>query len=165
MVVILSVAMMVATACGVVSIVLIMAGRTVWNLWNTLLALVLNIGIDLALVPTLGIVGAAIGWAVALLAANLVPLAQVWRSERLHPFGAGTLTSMVLSGLCFWAVPFGVSSTLGAGAWELLLAVGLGTAAYVVAVWRFRELMQLDALRAIGRPGRRTESAIAGGSV
>ncbi|WP_433021595.1 lipopolysaccharide biosynthesis protein [Kribbella sp. CA-294648] len=164
-VVILSVAMMVATACGVVSIVLIMAGKTVWNLWNTLLALVLNIGIDLALVPTLGIVGAAIGWAVALLAANLVPLAQVWRSERLHPFGAGTLTSMVLSGLCFWAVPFTVGATLGVGGWQLLLAGGIGTAAYGVAVWRFRDVMQLDALRAIGRPGRRTESAIAGGSV
>lgn len=163
-VVILSVAMLVATACGVVSIVLIMAGRTVWNLWNTLVALVLNIGLDLVLVPSFGIAGAAIGWAVALLAANLLPLVQVWSSEQLHPFGAGTWVSIGLSGVCFWVVPFAVRSALGVGAWELLLAASIGTAVYAVAVWRFREVMQLDALRAIGRLSRRAEPTIAGGT-
>jgi O-antigen/teichoic acid export membrane protein len=150
-VLILSLAMTVATACGVVSIVLIMAGKTVWNLWNTLLALVLNVGLDLLLVPSLGIVGAAIGWAVALLAANLVPLVQIWRTEHLQPFGAATLVSMALSALCFWGVPLAVRAAAGAGAWQFFLAGVLGTAAYLAGVVRFRQVLEVDALRSIGR--------------
>jgi O-antigen/teichoic acid export membrane protein len=150
-VLILSLAMTVATACGVVSIVLIMAGKTVWNLWNTLLALVLNVGLDLLLVPSQGIVGAAIGWAVALLAANLVPLVQIWRTEHLQPFGAATLVSMALSASCFWGIPLAVRGAAGAGAWQFFLAGALGTAAYLAGVVRFRQVLQVDALRSIGR--------------
>jgi O-antigen/teichoic acid export membrane protein len=165
-VLILSLAMTVATACGVVSVVLIMAGRTVWNLWNTLLALGLNVGLDLLLVPSLGIVGAAIGWAVALLAANLVPLVQIWRTEHLQPFGAATLVSMALSALCFWGIPLAVRGVAGVGAWQFFVAGALGTAAYLAGVVRFRQVLQLDALRSIGRlRGGRTGTTLTGEAV
>ena len=61
-VVILSLSMLLASACGVVDSVIIMAGRTSWNLATTLLALAVNVGVDLWLIPEHGIVGAAIGW-------------------------------------------------------------------------------------------------------
>ena len=41
--VILSLSMLVATGCGMVDMVLIMAGRTSWNLGNALLALAVNL--------------------------------------------------------------------------------------------------------------------------
>ena len=51
-VVILSLSMLLASACGVVDSVIIMAGRTSWNLATTLLALAVNVGVDLWLIPS-----------------------------------------------------------------------------------------------------------------
>ncbi len=76
-VVVLAAAMLVATGCGMVDIVLSMAGRTAWNLGNVLVALGLTISLDLALIPRLGALGAAIGLAAAVVANNVLPLAQV----------------------------------------------------------------------------------------
>ena len=60
---VLAAAMLVATGCGMVDMVLTMAGRTSWNLGNVLLALGVNVGLDLLLIPEHGVLGAAIGLA------------------------------------------------------------------------------------------------------
>ena len=82
-VVTLSLAMLVATGCGLVDTVLLMAGRATWNLATTALALAVNVGVDLLLIPRYGVIGAAFGWAAAILVANLVPLAVLHGSLRL----------------------------------------------------------------------------------
>ena len=96
-VVILCSVMLVATACGQVDSVLMMAGKSSWNMANAVAALTIDVVVDLILLPRIGITGAAIGWAAAILVNNLVPLSQVWWSTRLHPFGRGTLTAMLLT--------------------------------------------------------------------
>lgn len=103
-VVILCSAMLVATACGQVDSVLMMAGKSSWNMGNAVLALTVDVVVDLILLPRIGITGAAIGWAAAILTNNLVPLAQVWGSTRLHPFGRGTLTGVLLTTAAVLAV-------------------------------------------------------------
>jgi peptide/nickel transport system permease protein len=55
--------------------------------------------------PLFYAVGAAVGWAVGILAANLLPLWQVFDSLRLHPFGTETLYAMALNAACFTALP------------------------------------------------------------
>ncbi len=60
-------AMLVATACGMVDMVLTMAGRSLWNLTNVLVAFGVNLGVDLVLIPHIGLIGAAIGWACGIL--------------------------------------------------------------------------------------------------
>ena len=86
---ILALTMLVATACGPVDVVLLMAGKSSWNLGNTVIALVINVGLSLLLIPRLGITGAAIAWAASILTNNLLPLAQSWRYLHLHPVGRG----------------------------------------------------------------------------
>ena len=55
-----------------------MAGKSSWNMGNAVLALVVDSSDSTCcLLPHIGILGAAIGWAVAILVANLVPLAQL----------------------------------------------------------------------------------------
>ena len=61
--IILGLTMLVATACGQVDMVLITTGRSSWSLANGLMAVVVNVGLDLLLIPRYGITGAAIGWA------------------------------------------------------------------------------------------------------
>jgi O-antigen/teichoic acid export membrane protein len=100
---ILAGAMLVATACGMVDMVLAMGGRTWHNLANVGLALCAMLAVDALLVPSYGALGAAIGLAAAVLTNNLVPLAQVRHGLGLHPFGRATLTAMALAGGCFGA--------------------------------------------------------------
>lgn len=152
-VVIMGLSMLVASGCGVVDIVLIMTGRTMANLGNTVLALGLNLALDLLLVPVLGILGAAIGWAVALLAANLVPLAQVHQGARMHPFGTGTLSGMALAAISYGVVPAGIRLCWPANdsVGSFLIAGLSGTVVFCLGAWRLRGTLELASLAAVRR--------------
>ncbi|SDX86497.1 Membrane protein involved in the export of O-antigen and teichoic acid [Modestobacter sp. DSM 44400] len=151
-VVVLALAMVVATGCGMVDMLLTMGGRTSWNLGNTLLALTVNIGLNLWLIPQLGILGAALAWAAAILVNNLVPLAQVGLVLGLHPFSAATARAALVTVTCFGAVPAGVLM-LGLTSWAALaVSVAAGTALYAGALWWSRDVLQLGLLSAVRRP-------------
>lgn len=127
---ILATVMLVATGCGAVDSVITMAGRTTWNLGTTLLALTVNVAVDVALIPSHGIVGAAIGWAASIVAANLVPLVLVRTSLRLDPFGRGTVEVMVAAAFCFVLLPLVLGATIGNGQVGRLIGAGVGLALY-----------------------------------
>ncbi len=157
-VVILSLTMLVATGCGMVDMVLIMAGRTSWNLANVLVAFTVNLVLDVLLIPAYGITGAAIGWSAAILCANLLPLAQVRFALKHHPFGRATLTAMALSTLCFLVLPAEVLLIAGTSTWALLAAFVAGGLTWLVTVWLTRDVLDLTSLvaglrRSPTRPG------------
>ncbi|WP_433374695.1 MATE family efflux transporter [Actinoplanes sp. CA-142083] len=143
-VVVLASAMLVATGCGMVDMVLAMAGRTSWNLVNVLIALAVTIGLDVLLIPRFGALGAAIGLACAMVANNVLPLVQVGRAVGLHPFGKGTRAAALLSIACFGALP------LAGGPVGLAISVP----AFLAGVWLLRGPLALDAFTF--RPRRRT---------
>ncbi len=153
-VLVLCLTMLVATTCGPVDSILLMAGRSSWSLYNTAAALAVNVGLDLVLIPRLGINGAALGWTAGILVANLVPLAQVHRSLGMHPFGDATLRVMVLAGLCFGVLPLLVRLALGATVPGLLVASVVATAAYAGLLLHSRRALELDALTAALRRPR-----------
>lgn len=80
--------MLVASGIGAVDVVLLMGGKSIWNLANTVASLTLNLVLNLLLIPRLGITGAAIAWSVSILVNNLAPLTHVWAFLWLHPFGS-----------------------------------------------------------------------------
>ena len=155
----LAASMLVATGCGMVDIVLTMAGRTAWNLANVVLAFGVNLGLDLWLVPRHGIWGAAIGWAAAILCANLVPLAQVHGFLRLDPFGRATLTAMGLAVLCFAVVPVLVRATSGVGPGAAVAGAVVAGPAYLAVAWRLRGLLRLR----LSRPRLTTRNLVTAG--
>lgn len=150
---ILSVAMLVGSGCGMVDMVLTMAGRSVWNLMNVILAFAVNLGVDLVLIPRIGITGAAIGWAAGILVANLVPLTQVGLSLKLHPFGRGTLTAMACAATSYGLVPLATRSLLPVTSFATLgLTLALSTAIYVGFILRWRGPLQIaDLIDAVRR--------------
>jgi O-antigen/teichoic acid export membrane protein len=149
--VLLSLAMLVATGCGMVDMVLNMAGRTTWTLANTTLALVLMVGLDLLLIPELGILGAAIGWSVSRTVANLVPLALLGLALRIHPFGRPFAAAVGCAVTCFAVLPV-LGRVVWGPTWTGVLVSGvLATVCYLVAVWRLRGPLELFALAAIRR--------------
>jgi O-antigen/teichoic acid export membrane protein len=141
-VVVLAGAMLVATACGMVDMVLAMGGRTWQNLFNVALALVAMLGVDALLVPRHGALGAAIGLAAAVLANNLVPLAQVRHGLGLHPFGRATLAAMALSSVCFAVPPLLLHFTKPGLALSIAVSV-IGLAGYLFAIFGVSSLRSM----------------------
>ncbi len=155
---VLCLCMLAATGVGLVDIVLIMAGRTTWNLFNTVAALVLNVTIDLLLLPHIGLVGAAIGWGAAILMTNLLPLAQIHHLMGLHPFGRSVLTAAAASVAAFAVIPAAARLVLGGGIGPLAVGAVVGLGCYLLLLHRFRDTLQLHLL--LGRLVKgRTRSA------
>jgi len=153
--VILGAAMLLATACGQVDMVLIASGRSSWSLMNGLFAVAANVGLDLLLIPGYGIAGAAIGWAVAIALTNVVPLIQLAAVSRVHPFGRSTLAAVLLPVVCMAAVPLAVRAVAGPGAAAAVAGIVIGSALLVAGSWRFRETLHLSELPGVAALGRR----------
>jgi O-antigen/teichoic acid export membrane protein len=148
--IILGLTMLLAAACGQVDTVLITTGRSGWSLANGLSAVVVNVVLDVSLIPRYGITGAAIGWSAAIVVSNLTPLAQLARAYRLHPFGRGALTAASLATLSFAVLPLAARGLLGTGAAVSAGAVGAGCCLQVAGLWWFRDSLQLAALPGLG---------------
>ncbi|GIH99092.1 lipopolysaccharide biosynthesis protein [Planobispora takensis] len=88
---VLAATMMVATACGMADVALTAAGHTRAGLVNLLTAVAVTVALDVALIPSLGTLGAALGWSGGVLTKNLLPLWRLHRRYGLRPFGRHTL--------------------------------------------------------------------------
>ncbi len=154
-VVVLSAAMLVAVASGSVDTVVLMSGRSWLSLGNTVAALVVNVGLNLFLIPRWGVLGAGVAWAVAIVVRNALPLIQVRRSMGMSPVGPPAIRMAVVSLACFAVVP-GALALVGVSQWLVLAALLVGGLVYVYLLWRSRRLLQLDdMLSAMRRKGKR----------
>ncbi len=135
--------MLVASACGLVDMVLLMLGRSWLSTINVLLALVLNIVLNLALAPTFGMIGSAVAWVVAILTTNLLPL---WQTSRvgLHP-GGEPLATVTSIGAVTILLPLVVARALfGTGLTTFAIAYSIALAAYCLALYWARRKVLLD---------------------
>jgi O-antigen/teichoic acid export membrane protein len=135
--VILSLAMLVSIATGPVDWVLLMAGKSSWNLANVAGALVINVVLNLLLIPRLGMEGAAIAWAASLLVNNVVPALQVWLLLDLAPFGSNFMLAAVGSTVCFGLFGLAGRLVLGASIHSAVVSLGLGGLVYLLFLRRF----------------------------
>ena len=153
---ILAISTMIGSAAGPVDMLLLMAGKSTWSLWNTGITLTVNIVLNLILIPRYGIVGAAVSWSISRLVANALPLAQVASYLRLHPFGKGTLLAATGASAIY--------GTLGLATWLIddqhlgwfFAYLFIATALYAVFLRRFRHELELpmawQSFRRRGRP-------------
>jgi O-antigen/teichoic acid export membrane protein len=144
--VILAIGMLVNVATGPAMTILLMAGKASSNLITSAGSLAINTALNVALIPTLGITGAAIAWCVSIVFQNLFPLWQILHTLHLHPVGPGVLASggcaLLIYGLAggfieavFMPAPLGVA----------VITVAL-TGVYLAFLWHFRRLLAVDAL-------------------
>jgi O-antigen/teichoic acid export membrane protein len=148
---IISLAMLVGVSTGNVSVVLLMAGKSIWNLANTVLGLIVNVMLNLVLIPRYGIVGAAAAWAITIGFNNLVPLTQVGLLLGLNPFGRGFGLVALFAVLCYGlggiAVRLTVPMTLG----NLIIFGFVASALYALLLLRFGETLHLSVIRELLR--------------
>lgn len=103
---ILLIAMAIATAAGTAQSVLLMGGRSMWQLYDKTGALALNIVLNLILVPVWGIEGAAVAWATTLIVDTLVVVFQVQVlmhvRARVAPIAWASVLAIVVAGGGAW---------------------------------------------------------------
>jgi O-antigen/teichoic acid export membrane protein len=151
-VLILALSTLVGAAAGPVDIVLLMTGRSTWSMWNTAVSLGINIGLNFLLIPRLGIIGAAVAWAVARVVGNVLPLIQVSRSSGFHPFGRELGYAVTGSLIAFGALAWIVRIALGPSTVGLAVACAVGLAAYAWFLFRYRRQLALPAALGNFRP-------------
>lgn len=143
---VLGACMLVATAVGTVDMVLLMGGKSSWNLFNTVVALSSNIALNLVLIPRWGGTGAAVAWASSILFTNLAPLAQVWRFLGMHPFGRGFFRAGFAALATYGLLGVVLRFTLGTSIPVFLAYHALAGAAYLLLLVRFRHDLELPVL-------------------
>jgi O-antigen/teichoic acid export membrane protein len=142
-VVLLSLAMLVATACGPVDLMLIMAGRTAANLANTIASLTVFLIADLTLIPRYGASGAAIGWSLAIATNNVLPLLQVRHHLGCWPLRRPAVLTAGAAVTCFAAIPLIAQGIAGTTWSSFVVAAVIGTLAYLAALRWLREPLRL----------------------
>jgi hypothetical protein len=118
---------------------------------NAIVALTVNVGVDLVLIPRMGLLGAAIGWAAAIVVKNLLPLVQVWRVMGLHPFGAGTGVAVAVSLLSFGLLPLAGKLLFGPSLPAMAATSAIGALCFVAGCWTQREVLGLETLATLRR--------------
>ncbi len=152
--VLLALAMLFSTACGMVEMVLAMAGKTLWNMLNMIVALTVQLGVDIWLIPSHGVMGAAIGWSAAIVIRNVLALVQVVIAIGLHPLGRVTALAGGLA-VVTCLLPLGLARLLLDNSLTgLLVGLVCSGVLYSIGLWRLRGPLQLNALVAVRRRGR-----------
>jgi O-antigen/teichoic acid export membrane protein len=129
-----------------VTLVLLMGGRSKWNLINIALGLVATVGLGFLLIPRYGVVGAAIAWAATILIENGAATLQVALFMKMKPFGAGYFYVALAAVACF-LLPGVVTRLVGIpGPAALALTIVAGGAVYLAVLHRFRARLRLDLL-------------------
>lgn len=143
---ILSCSMLVLMAAGNVQTVLLMGGRSSWTLANKVVALIVNIALNLLLVPPFGIVGAAVAWGASITIDTAAASFQVHRylGLRLRPRRLAVPGLWAL--VCFGAGGLLIRLLFGASPATFALYVLVACLGYGIALWRARSSLHADLL-------------------
>lgn len=136
---ILCVAMLFATSMGPLDMLLLMAGRSSLSLINTVTALAVDVVGCLLLVPVLGIAGAAIAWAAAIVVRNVMCFVQVRRTLGISPVSRQTayMTGGIV--VIFLTFPFLWFTLLPETLLLDVAAIAISAVGYSAFLWWRRE--------------------------
>ncbi|MBV9253813.1 MAG: oligosaccharide flippase family protein [Actinobacteria bacterium] len=100
---VLALGKLVDSATGPCGLMLNMSGRPVLSLVDNVGALVINVVLNLMLIPHFGITGSAYAWAISLTLVNVVRVVQVGFVLDMYPFDFGEAKAFVAGGIALLA--------------------------------------------------------------
>jgi O-antigen/teichoic acid export membrane protein len=162
---ILSLSLLLSTAAGPILVVLLMAGKSTWNLANASVSVTLNVVLNLILIPRMGITGAAVAWMVSITVANIAGMLEAAFLLKLRPLGRGPLLVAAGSTLIFGVLGLATRLLFGPHLIPFLAFGVLSTALYLAFIWRFRDTLHLMELRDALKVRQRRMAARAAGVV
>ncbi|WP_254545798.1 oligosaccharide flippase family protein [Halomarina pelagica] len=144
--VILSVSQSMAAVVGPAGYLLSMTGHERVELLNTVSACLINIALNLALVPASGIVGAAIATGISLTLLNILRAVEVWYFFRIIPYSVNYWKGfMAISGSTALMTVINVLE-LPLSTLELLPLVSIGSLLLFFILYRFLGMDTSDAI-------------------
>ena len=99
--VLLGTAQLVNSALGSSGFLIMMSGKSRINLINNIFTALLNIGLNVLLIPAYGILGAALSFLASVIVVNLVMVVEVYALFRIHPFRTDMYKSPLAGGISF----------------------------------------------------------------
>jgi O-antigen/teichoic acid export membrane protein len=143
----LSVAMLFVMATGNNQTVLLMSGRSLWQMANKLLALIVNIALNLALVPRWGMEGAALAWSATVTVDAAAVLLQVRFAVGVRASMAGVWPALTAALVAFVPIGLFIRWYTEPSVWLCCMGVGGSTILLGLIVWRARHLLEMEPLR------------------
>lgn len=145
---VLCLAMLGVVATGNANTVLNMAGKSHWAAVNTGVATAVMLGLDLLLVPGLGMVGAAIGWGAALLTDAALGTLELRRGLGIRFWDGRATAAAAIAVVAFGGTAVLVRQALGTSLPAAAAGVVAASAVYAGTVWVRRRALGLDAFAA-----------------
>ncbi len=134
-VLLMALGMMFAVATGPCDTLLLMSGRSALSLGNSLLALALDIILCFILIPRMGITGAALAWAIAVISRALLATLQVQFTMSILSFGKAALVAAAANLLCF-GLPIAVTGLfVDLNVLTLLVVLAFCFPLYALVLW------------------------------
>lgn len=109
-----------------------MTGRHMLEFYNMAVGLVVNVALNLVLIPRLGMAGAALATLISVLVSNALRVGLVYRVHGFFPIGRG-----IVSPITIGAVSVALALVLGEFLWRDSVGNRLITAAVFLAVYAF----------------------------
>ena len=156
--VVVSLAMLVNLGTGNVTVVLLMGGKSSLSAYNALSALVVNVSLNLVLLPRIGFIGAALAWAASIIVENVAAAFEVWLTFKIGPFGEGFWLAVAASVCCFAIPGLAARFLLGQTLPALAVATAVGLPIFVTVLYVLRERLRLTEL--MRRPLRLRSHAV-----
>lgn len=158
---ILSLAMIADTLAGPALLLLLSGGLSKLVALNAAASLVINITLNLLLIPRFGIEGAAIAWGVSTVLINALALAQAHRRWGVAPFGPGLTWIVGSAAAVFGGLGLTLRDTRGSGVGPMATSLLIQIAIYSLILWLGRGSILgpfagavRARVRASGRPAR-----------
>lgn len=158
---ILAVGALVVSALGPVDMLLLMAGKSTWSLWNTMAALSTNVVLLVVLVPRFGLEGAALAWAAGRIVGKVLPFLEVAGHLKIHPFGQGWRRAATSALLAFGALGLAMRIAFGVSFMVVFIYGLIAVALYLMLLYRYRQDLNLGVARSVLQKHRETGDATA----
>ncbi|MEX3611255.1 polysaccharide biosynthesis C-terminal domain-containing protein [Rothia sp. LK2588] len=139
-------AMMLQMAAGGVQSVLLMSGKSRWQLYNKLSSLAVSVALNLWLVPLWGLLGAVTAWAAAVLVDTLLAAFQVMRLVGIRAKPEEMIAVMVISAGVPLIGAFGVAQLMGQSWPAIFTYAAIVLPIYGLLMYRFREAIGIENL-------------------
>jgi O-antigen/teichoic acid export membrane protein len=151
----LAIGIVVAALAGPAAAIILMSGRSLLAMGNTLLLVAVNLAGNLLLVPAHGLSAAGIVWAVTLVIAAWLPSLEAWRWLDVRSWGRPGFIAAVLSAVT--VLPCALLALAWWGqSWTGVVVGGFaGSLLYALGIARWAGALELGVLRSSLFPGRR----------
>lgn len=142
----LSVTMMLVLAAGTVQTILLMGGRSSYQMANKAAAVTIGISGSLLLVPRYGMTGSALAWSAAVLVDAALASWQVRHRMGVHYHLRALGLAAVLPLLTFGLVGTVIARLGGVTVWTLAISLVVGGLAHLGLAWSLRHRLGLTAV-------------------